>query len=123
MAVYITRRDRDEKAVESLIRVFMPRIRSGVIRDVHVYLPQWKRLRRFTWPCEIRVLYLDSRETKDTEWFYNKFMTELGDAGFGWNDVKLSLEAVDPGEQEIGPGAISIKDLSAEYEKYHSRIK
>ena len=50
-------------------------------------------------------------------------MTELGDAGFGWNDVKLSLEAVDPGEQEIGPGAISIKALSAEYEKYHSRIK
>ena len=118
MAVYITKRDRDEKAVESLIRVFMPRIRSGVISDVHVYLPKWRRLRRFTWPCEIKVLYRDSRATKDTEWFYNKFMTELGDAGFGWNDVNLSLELIEPGENNIGPGSISIKALAAEYEKF-----
>lgn len=115
--LYTTRRDRDHKAVKALINIFMPRIRSGIISDVHIYLPQWQRLRRFTWPCEIKVYYRDRRAKKDVEWFYNKFMTELGDAGFGWNDVKLSLEVIEPGETVFSPGSISIKRLAAEEDK------
>ena len=34
------------------------------------------------------------------------------------NNVNLSLELIEPGENNIGQGSISIKALAAEYEKF-----
>lgn len=110
---------KDERAMKAIREVFMQRIRSGIIIDALIQIPDWERRRRIPWPCRVYVLYKESDE-KDIGWLHDRILFELRDAGLRENEkVRMSFIPLAPreardsciAERASAMNAISLKEL------------
>ena len=65
--------------------------------DALLRVPEWRRHRKVSWPCQVWALCRDSG-TRDTGWLYEKLITDLSDAGARPHDVQLTFQPLSPGE-------------------------